>query len=485
MFNNAFKRFSKKKQFKSSFRFRSTASTRTASLQSPSHYLKYLAYATPLLVLAVWDPIVGELRFKKLSADDDSDKKVPTHLNRIIDENREHDLFEIIEFDHLEWFVGDATTALKVFKLGFGMNLVAESKHETGNHDYCSYVLQTQDVRWVITSPYLSNFQHPDNNSPDPNFDGQAVTNFLNTHGSGVGVIGLKVGNATQAYNTAVKNGAVGHREPYEILGENGSVIVSEIGFYGDVKLRFVEYKGYEGAFLPGFKNVDDKHELNYQIKRMDHVVGNVYDMDETINHIKKVLGFHTFAKFSKEDIATKWTSLNSEVLANEKENVLLPINEPAPGKKESQITEYLKANNGPGVQHIALFTPDVLNTINYMRVAGQFGGFEFIPAMPEYYNDKRVKDIMDRHLSPEVQDKIKEYGILVDEDAEGALLQIFTKPLFDRPTIFVEIIQRLCHGQVIDKPGCGGFGKGNFRALFQSIERMQAERHMLLDTEE
>jgi len=160
---------------------------------------------------------------------------------------------------------------------------------------------------------------------------------------------------------------------------------------------------------------------------------------------------------------------------------VLMPINEPAKKKMESQITEYLKANNGPGVQHIALFSNDVLETIEMMRQVSLLGGFEFIPTPAEYYNDPVVKKLMGEHLTEAAQKTAIEYGLLVDEDDEGILLQIFTKPFFDRPTLFVEIIQRICHGEVVDKPGCGGFGKGNFRALFQSIERMQAQRDMLL----
>jgi len=170
--------------------------------------------------------------------------------------------------------------------------------------------------------------------------------------------------------------------------------------------------------------------------------------------------------------------------MANNIDTVLLPLNEPAKKKKkESQITEFLKAYNGPGVQHIAMFTPEILSTIEQISKASTEGGFELIGTPLEYYDDSAVKEIMAEHLTPQAIELVKKYGILVDQDEEGVLLQIFTKPLFDRPTIFVEIIQRLCHGEVVDKPGCGGFGKGNFRALFQSIERLQQARGMLLDT--
>jgi len=171
--------------------------------------------------------------------------------------------------------------------------------------------------------------------------------------------------------------------------------------------------------------------------------------------------------------------------MANNYDTVLLPLNEPAKKKRESQITEYLKAYNGPGVQHIAMFTPEILSSIKEISDSSHIGGFELIPTPPEYYNDPEIQNIMKEHLTEEAIQLVKKYGILVDRDTEGVLLQIFTKPLFDRPTLFVEIIQRICHGEVVDKPGCGGFGKGNFRALFESIERMQAQRHMLLEEKE
>jgi len=171
--------------------------------------------------------------------------------------------------------------------------------------------------------------------------------------------------------------------------------------------------------------------------------------------------------------------------MANNLDTVLLPLNEPAKKKRESQITEFLKAYNGPGVQHIAMFTPEILSTIEKISKSSSEGGFELIPSPAEYYEDKVVKEIMNEHLKPDAIELVKKYGILIDRDEEGVLLQIFTKPLFDRPTIFVEIIQRLCHGEVLDKPGCGGFGKGNFRALFQSIERLQDARGMLLEEKE
>jgi 4-hydroxyphenylpyruvate dioxygenase len=403
-------------------------------------------------------------------------------LNRIVDENREKDLFKVNSFHHLEWFVGDAQNVTNMFKIGMGFKTVAQSRHETGNHSYASYVIQSANVKWVITTPYMSEFEHPSNNPPLPNFDSKHVSEFVTKHGSGVGVIGINVDDAAEAYRLSTENGATGVLEPTELKRDNeeGSVVISEIFCYGDTKIRFYESRGYKGALFPGYVPVEDTKGYDYGLYRMDHVVGNVYNMDEAINNLKSWLGFHTFAKFTKEDIQTEYTSLNSEVLSNDQENVLLPINEPAKKKRESQITEYLKAYNGPGVQHIAIFTPSILDTVEMMRKAPI--GFEFIPTPHTYYDDEKVKAIIAEHLQPDAEQQLKEFGILADEDGEGVLLQIFTKPLFDRPTIFVEVIQRVCHGEVIDKAGCGGFGKGNFRALFESIERLQAERDMLLE---
>jgi len=343
----------------------------------------------------------------------------------------------------------------------------------------------------VILSPYLSEFVHPEQKFPHPNWNANYVRDWVGKHGNGVAVIGLKVGNAKEAYERSTGVGerdpseyAKGRTPPTELKDEHGSMIVAEVFLYADTIVRFIEYKDYKGPYLPGYQPVDDPNPFSYGIQRMDHVVGNVPELDPMVEKIQKWFGFHVFAGFTKEDIATEWTSLNSKVMANNYETVLLPLNEPAKKKRESQITEYLKAYNGPGVQHIAMFTPEILSTIQEMVAASTQGGIELIPANEEYYNDKDVQDIMKEHLTADAIELVKKYGILVDRDAEGVLLQIFTKPLFDRPTLFCEIIQRICHGEVVDKPGCGGFGKGNFRALFQSIERMQAARGMLLPDE-
>jgi len=385
-------------------------------------------------------------------------------------------------FDHLEYYVGDAISTIQIFKYGLGMNIIGESKHETGNHTYVSYVLETGDFKWVFTTPYNSEFQHPENKAPNPKFNRDFVNNFIKTHGNGVGVIGFTVDDAHAAYRISLEHGAVGALEPYEVKNdtEEGVVVLSEVVIYGDTRVRFVERRGYNGPFLPGYRAVEDPRPIDYRIRRMDHVVGNVYDLNKYVELFKQWFGFHRFAYFTKEDIQTEWTALNSTVMSNDFETILMPLNEHAPKKKESQITEYLKAYNGEGVQHIALFSSSVLDTIQMMRDAPV--GFSFIPTPSTYYDDPKVIRLMNEHLSLEAQEQAKRFGLLIDVDDEGVLLQIFTKPLFDRPTIFVEIIQRICKGVVVDKAGCGGFGKGNFRALFESIERLQIQRAMLLD---
>jgi len=271
-----------------------------------------------------------------------------------------------------------------------------------------------------------------------------------------------------------------------------GSVVIAEVFIYEQTLLRFVEYRGYKEPFLPGYKPVEDPFPLNYGIKRMDHVVGNVWNMEKTCQQINKWLGFHKFAGFTKEQIATEFTSLNSIVMANNSESVLLPINEAVDKvfvysdgvkkRKVSQIKEYLRANNGEGVQHIALYTEDVLATVVRMQQA--IGGFEFILPLEKYYKDPIVINRMMRNLNEAQQQRCKNIGLLVDEDAEGVLLQILTKPIFDRATLFLEIIERKCH--VPDVPfGCGGFGNGNFKSLFESIERMQIMRNAIDDSAE
>jgi len=228
---------------------------------------------------------------------------------------------------------------------------LGHSKHETSNHIYTSYVLKTGKIKWVVTAPYLSEFQYPGSSTPHPKFDPEFVKNWVMKHGSGVAVIGLRVGDATRAYELSTgkgcndpENWAKGHVAPIEIKSEKGSVIISEILVYGETILRFIEYKdGYDGVFLPGYQPLKDPAPLDYGIMRMDHVVGNVYNLNEITERMSKWFGFHEFAAFTKEDIETEYTSLNSTVMANNTNTVLLPINEPAKKKKNLKLPSTLK----------------------------------------------------------------------------------------------------------------------------------------------
>jgi len=415
-----------------------------------------------------------------------------------IDRKGTTDLFNMIRFDHLEWTVQDASATVKVFKMGLGMELIGESRKETGNHEYCSYVLQTNEIKFIISAPFLSEFKTPGGKMPNPRYDSKKAVQFFTRHGSGVSAVGLEVADCHEAWRITTANGATGVTEPTVLPASQeeggGEVVFCEILIYNeddpknslaksDTVLRFIQYKNFKGPFLPGYKAIKDPTPLDYGINKIDHVVGNVYSMDKIIADLKKWTGMHTFAKFSKEEIQTPYTSLNSEVLSNNDSRVLLPVNESAEGKAESQILEYLKAYNGPGVQHLALKSGNIFNTVRTMN-ATSFGGFEFIPTPNTYYEDPIIIKRMGENLEPPEIAAVKELGILVDLDDDGILLQIFTKPLFDRPTVFVEIIQRKCQGVTIEIPGCGGFGKGNFKALFESIERLQALRGGLIPTD-
>jgi len=372
------------------------------------------------------------------------------------------------------------------------MELIGESKKETGNHAYCSYVLQSNNVKFVITAPYLTEYKHPNSKTPYPNFDANKANHFVSRHGNGVYAVGIEVENAEEAFKISTSRGATGILSPTILEAkEGGKVVIAEILIYtendpqhpqrkSETVMRFIQYDNFDGPFLPGYRAVKDPSPLNYGINSIDHVVGNIFSLEKIVSDLKQWTGMHTFAKFSKEEIQTKWTSLNSEVLSSNNLKVLLPLNESAEGKKESQILEYLKAYNGPGVQHIALKSGNIFATVTAMMKMKEFG-FDFIPTPAIYYEDPIIINRIENHLEAEEQKAVKELGILVDLDEEGILLQIFTKPLFDRPTVFVEIIQRKCKGVTIEVPGCGGFGKGNFKALFESIERLQELRGGLI----
>ena len=397
--------------------------------------------------------------------------------------NPKSDRFKIIDFDHLELWTTDATSAARRFAAGFGMQMVAGTDVNNGNLKYSSYCLLSNDIRFVITAPYWSEAP-PTTNSKFydsfPAFNRDTALQFVQKHGLAGRAIGIKVENATAAYERSVANGGTGVLPPVKITDENGTITYSEVLLYQDVVLRFVEGRdSYKGKFIPGYVD-SGRPELNYGLLRIDHIVSNVPCLTDVTEHLIKMLGFHEFGEFIAEDVGTVDSGLNSMIVANNDEMVLMPVNEPTFGtRRKSQIQSFLEHNAGPGVQHIALQTKDILSTVKMMLQQSNWGGVEFLgnPGA-SYYNDhvpKKMGNLVDQKLI----DDCAKYNILIDRDEEGGLLQIFTKPLPDRPTLFVEVIQRIgCpmpNGR--QKPACGGFGKGNFGALFKSIEDLEKKR--------
>jgi 4-hydroxyphenylpyruvate dioxygenase len=347
---------------------------------------------------------------------------------------------------HVEFWVGNAKQASFFYRKAFGFSQVAYSGLETGNRQFASYVLGQGRVRFVISTPF------------DP---GHAASEHIRKHGDGVRDIALLVEDADFAFHEAVRRGAEGVVEPHDLRDEQGVVRRAAIRTYGDTIHSFLSYENYDGPFLPGFAEAEVEGEP-VGLVAVDHMVGNVElgAMHRWCEWYSKVMGFTRYITFDDKDISTEYSALMSIVMSDESHVVKFPINEPAEGKKKSQIQEYLEAYYGPGVQHVALLCKDVIETVGRLRA----NGVEFLTVPDSYYDElpARVGEI------EEPMARLKELGILVDKDDEGYLLQIFTKPLQDRPTVFFEIIQR---------KGSRGFGKGNFRALFESIEREQAKR--------
>ncbi|MGG4492097.1 4-hydroxyphenylpyruvate dioxygenase [Metabacillus idriensis] len=355
------------------------------------------------------------------------------------------DFFPVKDVDYLEMYSGNAKQSAHYFCTAFGFKIVAYSGLETGNRETVSYVLQQQKVRLVITGSLN---------------DTSRVAEFVKKHGDGVRDIALVVDNVEKAYNEAVSRGAIAITPPFELKDEQGSVKKAVIGTYGDTIHSLIERKGYKGAFMPGFEAAEMKIPYTEAgIIGVDHVVGNVERMQEWVSYYEKVMGFKEMRHFTDSDISTEYSSLMSKVMHNGG-RIKFPINEPAEGKRKSQIQEYLEFFKGPGVQHLAILTEDIVSTVAILKK----NGVEFLNTPETYYEtlSERVGDI------DEEIDKLKELNILVDRDDEGYLLQIFTKPIVDRPTVFIEVIQR---------KGAKGFGDGNFKALFESIEREQERR--------
>jgi 4-hydroxyphenylpyruvate dioxygenase len=350
--------------------------------------------------------------------------------------------------DHLEFYVGNAKQSAYYYQMAWGYKLVAYAGPETGVRDRASYVLQQEKIRLVLTTSLV------------PNSD---ITNHQAQHGDGVKFLSLWVDDATASFNETVKRGARPFMEPTVIEDEFGSVVVSGIYTYGETVHKFIERKNYTGAFLPGYKAVTNAMEVTpVGLKYVDHCVGNVElgKMNDWVEFYENVMGFKLLLTFDDKDISTEYSALMSKVVSNGNGYIKFPINEPADGKKKSQIEEYLDFYGGAGVQHIAVETYDIIHTVGELRKRG----VDFL-YVPETYYD----DVLDRvgHIDEDLE-ALKALNVLIDRDESGYLLQIFTKPVEDRPTLFFEIIQR---------KGAKSFGKGNFKALFESIEREQASR--------
>lgn len=361
----------------------------------------------------------------------------------------EVDFLPLLGTDHVEFIVGNAKQAAYFYQTAFGFQLEAYAGPETGLRDRASYVIRQNKIRLVLTTPL-----HPTG----------SMAEHLATHGDGVKVLALWVDDARKSFEETTKRGAVAAQEPLVLTDEHGEVVIASIRTYGDTLHTFVERKNYRGPFLPGY--VARTQELPAMtpvgLQYVDHAVGNVGwgEMNQWVKFYEDVLGFKLLITFDDDDISTEYSALMSKVVSNGNGYVKFPINEPAEGKKKSQIEEYLDFYHGPGVQHLAIATNDIIHTVAELRRRG----VEFLRVPDTYY-----EDLMERvGVVQEDLADIKRLNLLVDRDDEGYLLQIFTKPLEDRPTLFFEIIQRR---------GAKSFGKGNFKALFESIEREQALR--------
>lgn len=350
--------------------------------------------------------------------------------------------------DHVEFFVGNAKQASHYYQSAFGFRLIAYAGPETGVRDRASYVLEQGKVRFVLTT------------SLQP---GSEISEHVKLHGDGVKVLALWVDDAEKAFNETVKRGAEPAYALKELKDEYGMAKTASIRTYGDTLHTFVERKNYKGPFLPGYKKAESLLKTEpVGLKVVDHCVGNVElgRMNHWVKFYQDVMGFRLLVTFDDKDISTEYSALMSKVVANGNEYIKFPINEPAEGKKKSQIEEYLDFYKGAGVQHIALLTDNIIHTVGELRKRG----VDFLYVPDTYY-----EDVLDRvGKIDENMDDLRKLNILIDRDEEGYLLQIFTKPVEDRPTLFYEIIQR---------KGARSFGKGNFKALFESIEREQARR--------
>ena len=359
-----------------------------------------------------------------------------------------HDTFPINGTDYVEFWVGNAKQAAQFYQSGFGFKLVAYRGPETGTRDRASYLLTQGKIRLLLTTAIRS--------------DGP-IAEHVRTHGDGVKDIALWVDDARDLYAKALERGAESVHQPRVLKDDDGEVVIAAIRTYGDTIHSLVERRNYNGTFMPGFvKKQSAYNPPPTGLKYVDHIVGNVElgKMNYWVEFYERVMGFKNLISFDDTDISTEYSSLMSKVVSNGNERIKFPINEPAQGKKKSQIDEYLEFYDGPGAQHLALATDDIIETVTALKSRG----IEFLSVPTTYYDDLQTRvGKIDEPL-----DKLQALGILVDRDPDGYLLQIFSKPVQDRPTVFYEIIER---------KGAKSFGKGNFKALFEAIEREQALR--------
>jgi 4-hydroxyphenylpyruvate dioxygenase len=372
----------------------------------------------------------------------------------LVEYDAEADPFPVTGWDAVVWAVGNATQAAAFYQLAFGMELVAYSGPETGNRDHHAYVLRSGAVRFVLKG------------GVDP---ASPVLDHHRRHGDGIVDIALEVPDVDRCIRHARAHGATVLEEPHDVTDEHGTVRLAAIATYGETRHTLVDRSRYTGPYLSGYvartstyRKPDSAPKRLFQA--LDHVVGNVElgRMDEWVGFYRRVMGFTNMAEFIGDDIATEYSALMSKVVASGNHRVKFPLNEPAMGKKRSQIDEYLEFYGGPGAQHLALATNDIIRTVDALRGAG----VEFLETPDSYYTDPGLRARIGEVRVP--IEELRKRGILVDRDEDGYLLQIFTKPIGDRPTVFFELIER--HGSL-------GFGKGNFQALFEAIEREQAKR--------
>lgn len=362
------------------------------------------------------------------------------------------------------------------------MSNIAKSDLSTGNKTYASFVMKSNDLIFTFTAPYNS-LDIDGGHCPHPNYNTAAANQFVIDHGLAVKACGIECEDARVAFATAVSNGATPVTPPHDLVDRltGKTQTLAEIRYFGDTIMRFVsgDFTGYQPNY-----DVVDSPVITYGIQRLDHAVSNVPKLFDAIDFAQQIFGFHEFSEFTAEDVGTVDSGLNSMVLANNNEMILLPINEPTHGtRRKSQIQTYLDFNKGAGFQHLALKTDDIFQTMRELKQRTHIGGFDFMPAPSHAYYERLPARIGEGTLSSAQIAELEKLGLLADKDDQGVLLQVFTKPIGDRPTIFVEIIQRIgcdkgAHGETKEQTaGCGGFGKGNFSELFKSIEDFEKQQ--------